>query len=133
VPVDVSFDPGASIVRGNANYAVTNQKVSCVSLDSYVAQHRITSIRLVKIDVEGAEDLVLKGASHTLRQLRPTAVIVEHAPLLLLQPEARWSSIVAIMQSASYSPYSIMPNGDLRPLGNVMPSDAVQNICFKAV
>jgi FkbM family methyltransferase len=49
--------------------------VECVMLDSFVADHGLTRVDVIKIDVEGAEDDVLAGASKTCRDLVPTLVI----------------------------------------------------------
>jgi FkbM family methyltransferase len=65
--------PSASLVKGWAGYNARNQKqvpVNCLDtfLNSRFADKRI----LIKIDVEGAEYSVLKGAIHTLaRQVKP--------------------------------------------------------------
>jgi FkbM family methyltransferase len=55
--------------------------VSCVSLDAWAARLGIGPIDLCKIDVEGHEVQVLKGARETLPQIR--RLIVEfHSPVL---------------------------------------------------
>lgn len=45
------------------------------TLDSFVAEHGIERVDLVKIDVEGAELSVLDGAKETLSALRPKVVL----------------------------------------------------------
>jgi len=52
------------------------------TLDDLVADAGLESVALVKIDVEGAEPLVLRGASETLGRWRP-AIVCEFFPLLL--------------------------------------------------
>lgn len=58
--------------------------VSAVTLDSYVTQHRLNreprSIRLVKIDVEGSEAAVLRGAKRLISQRDVDAFLVEVTP-----------------------------------------------------
>jgi FkbM family methyltransferase len=46
-------------------------KVPVTTLDIYAAQVGLKHLDLLKIDAEGAELFVLKGAEHTLRALRP--------------------------------------------------------------
>jgi FkbM family methyltransferase len=41
------------------------------TLDSYLEEKNVTSIRLIKCDIEGAERLFLRGASRTIRRYRP--------------------------------------------------------------
>ena len=64
-----------------SGYAVEQEKgnieVRCVSLDSYVARTGWTP-ELVKIDVEGAELAVLRGATHTIRNARPIFIVEVH-------------------------------------------------------
>ncbi|MEN0015273.1 MAG: FkbM family methyltransferase [Solirubrobacteraceae bacterium] len=51
-------------------------RVDAVSLDVLVDRHDLEP-RLIRIDVEGAERLVLEGARRTIEQYRPT-LMVEH-------------------------------------------------------
>lgn len=53
--------------------------VECQSLDHYMEQHTIRHVDLIKIDVEGAELCVLRGASLALLQKPKPYVIVEFA------------------------------------------------------
>jgi hypothetical protein len=48
-------------------------------LDEILPQLGITKVDFIKIDVEGADELVCKGATQTLRNQRPT-VLFEHNP-----------------------------------------------------
>jgi FkbM family methyltransferase len=58
----------------------TLYQVRSVALDSFVEQQGILPPSLIKIDVEGAEGLVLKGAINTLIQYRPVLFIELHGP-----------------------------------------------------
>lgn len=49
-------------------------KVAMTTLDGYLAQHGLEP-SLMKIDVEGAEKLVLEGAARVLRDIRPVIII----------------------------------------------------------
>jgi hypothetical protein len=48
--------------------------VPSTSLDAYVGKHR-DAPDLIKIDVEGAEIAVLRGASNLLRERHPTLIV----------------------------------------------------------
>lgn len=50
------------------------------TLDSIVQELDLESLKLVKIDVEGAEGKVLSGAQHTIERFRPHFVIDLHTP-----------------------------------------------------
>jgi len=53
--------------------------VPCRKVDTLIKLHKITKLDWVKIDVEGAESMVLKGMNDTLRTLSPTIVMEVHA------------------------------------------------------
>lgn len=55
-------------------------RIPTVSLDSLVASGRVRPPDVMKIDVEGAEFLVLQGARETLQKYRPSLVIEFHNP-----------------------------------------------------
>ncbi|MBL7848369.1 MAG: FkbM family methyltransferase [Cyclobacteriaceae bacterium] len=51
------------------------QRVQVITLDSYVTKQQPGPVSLIKIDVEGFELHVLRGAEHTLRQYKPVLFI----------------------------------------------------------
>lgn len=53
--------------------------VRCVTLDHFVRINNIHDVSLIKIDVEGAEGLVLDGAGKLIMQHRPTLMIEIHS------------------------------------------------------
>jgi FkbM family methyltransferase len=77
LPICESFTKTASVL----GYAVSGESrsiaVPSTSLDDYVSR---TGLRpgLVKIDVEGAELSVLRGARETLQQIRPVLLVEIH-------------------------------------------------------
>jgi FkbM family methyltransferase len=50
-------------------------EVPTITLDGYCSKHLVTRIDVVKLDVEGAELQVLKGAERVLTQMRPKWII----------------------------------------------------------
>ena len=56
--------------------------VDAMTLDAYLEAHDVTHVDAIKIDVEGAELLVLRGATATLNR--------DH-PLLIMEVEQRWT------------------------------------------
>lgn len=49
-------------------------EVEVITLDSYIQEHNLT-VGLIKIDVEGGEQLILQGALETIRRFRPVLLI----------------------------------------------------------
>jgi FkbM family methyltransferase len=59
----------------DASSAQATSAVRCAALDSYVDDHGLTDVRFIKIDVEGREFDVLKGAERTLKEFHPMVLI----------------------------------------------------------
>lgn len=69
---------GASLLepsRADAGAACTAFSVRCLRLDDYLAEHRLPPVGLVKIDVEGHEARVVRGALAMLREDRPALIL----------------------------------------------------------
>ncbi len=73
--VPLGHDPQAFSLIANAR-ATDGEVVETVTLDSLIDRAGLTRVDLIKIDVEGAEPLVIAGARDLLARLRP-AVIFE--------------------------------------------------------
>ncbi len=52
----------------------TKIEVPTTTMDDYIRKHDIRKLDLVKLDTEGAEHLILKGAEQTLSELRPLVI-----------------------------------------------------------
>jgi len=78
-----SFD-ASTTVKGNRNIG----ELALVSGDSYFQQRSITSIDLIKIDVEGFEKSVLRGLQKTLAANRPVVVFeMTHGSAISIQSQ----------------------------------------------
>jgi len=53
--------------------------VQCQSLDSYIEENRLTDVHVMKIDVEGSELHVLRGARSVLSRISKPQIIIEFA------------------------------------------------------
>src|SRR5262249_15003458 len=56
-------------------------EVEAMTLDSFAARERLERLDFIKIDIQGAEPLFLKGGMDTLRKLKPD---------LLMEIEPKW-------------------------------------------
>ena len=79
------FRPGAAPTTGSLRRdgdppGGSDFPTEVTALDSVVREFGLRAVRLVKIDVEGAESVVLSGASALLRELRPYLVVELHTP-----------------------------------------------------
>jgi FkbM family methyltransferase len=55
-------------------------EVRTLRLDDYVTTNAIHRVDIIKIDVEGAEDLVIEGAMSTIARHRPALIVEWNAP-----------------------------------------------------
>ncbi len=90
-------DPGST-------FASDSGDVQCrlVRIDDYVDQHHLTKVALIKIDVEGSELQVVRGAKETIRRDRPR-VICEVLPNLLARAGTCPAELFDEMTSLGYS------------------------------
>lgn len=88
------------------------KKVSVVAIDEYCK--RTGEIpEVLKIDVEGFETEVLKGAIHTLRSKRPY-MLLEVNPSRLQAAHSSVSELIGLCRSLGYSLYHIDPRASSR-------------------
>ena len=120
IPKAVGAEPGtaeftlrsqvdrSSFTSGSAEAAETLLKVEVTTLDTeYAGQH----VDLIKIDVEGFEDLVLQGAQQTIARSNPIIVFEAYEAALLTRVLAFFERI-----GGGYTIYRIASGGELRVL-----------------
>jgi len=78
-----------------------------ITLDSFCSQHKL-SPDLIKIDVEGAELGVLKGARETIQSHKPMIVLSVH-PRQLLDVDSSQEELQALIQEMQYTIFN--PDG----------------------
>lgn len=84
-------------------------RVPMITLDTFVHSHCIKSVDVLKIDVEGAEGLVLDGARKFLSDaaLRPRVILMELFDQNLRSYDTCALAIIDTMQSFGYTPFFI--------------------------
>lgn len=80
-----------------------DKKIHVVTLDHYTKEHDYT-IDLIKIDVEGADFDVLKGAERLLTEKKIKFIQVEHSDHIQLSGHS-WIELVEYMESKGYFCY----------------------------
>ena len=90
--------------------------VSTTTIDSFLAEQNISTIDILKLDVEGSEPEVLKGAYDTLKRNAITFLIFEY-----IQQESG-QQICDILTNSNYHLYWIHRSGQISPL-----TDEVKN------
>ncbi len=117
--LDISTgDTSASIVHRRAGEGQRTLTVDTVSLDGLVRRQGLDRVDLVKLDVEGAEDLALTGGQQLLERDRPTIVIEVWNPAA---PTIRRSE--DILRAAGYGFYRFDRAGRLTALPGLVEQD----------
>ena len=115
-----SFIQGASTTLPMSSY--TNYKpteVESASLDDLVARGRCLPPDLLKIDVEGAEGLVIDGGLETLRKYKPRIVMEVHSLPALLH-------VTTLLLSLGYS-FNLLEEEDRRCFVAIEPLNEADN------
>src|SRR5262249_1044464 len=84
-------------------------RVPALTLDHYSAQRHIETVNFLKVDVEGAEELVLKGAAGLLSTpaRRPRLVLLELYEAMLSKYGSGISRVVDCMEHFGYKPFVV--------------------------
>jgi FkbM family methyltransferase len=119
----------ASLMNLHQDEGSLEVQVPVDTLDRYFRANHIESFDLAKIDVEGAELLVVKGGADAIRT---------HRPLLFLELLRKWSKpfgyhpndLIALLHGWGYGCFAFT-NGALAPF-NTMTDDTTQTNFFFA-
>lgn len=84
--------------------------VVAVTLDEVLSQHGDPSVSLVKIDVQGAELRVLRGATNILRRSQP-ALFIEIDRTAMQQQGSDVRELVGFLAAHGYRPYRLRRSG----------------------
>ena len=82
-----------------------------ISLDSYAEREGIENIRLIKMDIEGAEPFALRGMVRVLSSPNPPAIICEAVPYLLESSGHELRDIFRFPESYGYHGRRITDDG----------------------
>ena len=91
-------------------------EVEVITLDSFCEQLGIESIDLLKIDVEGLDLEVLKGAERILARSPNVVVMSEVEPLNLVQQGLSYDDFIDYMHRRGFAPYYAAESGRLYAL-----------------
>lgn len=105
-----------------------HEPVPVISLDGYVREQGVTRVNVVKLDIEGAELMALRGMRLMLERAAAEVLLVEMLPDALtfnsigggarLRPSpdaSRWGELADLLEGYGYAPRRITPDGLLGP------------------
>ena len=102
------------------------------TLDQLVAEVGLTRVDFIKIDVDGWEVDVFRGARDVLTRFKPT-ILMELAPYVLAEHGRGTDELLGILTDAGYSfaELSQRPIGDIRSFARRVPQGAGVNVLAK--
>jgi FkbM family methyltransferase len=117
-------DPGQNSLGKDPGLKSSGEEVATQSLDNALDQASVECVDLIKMDVEGAEELVVRGANKVVSSYKPTIIFEvnqEAAARLGLSPRGAWD----LLQSLGYKFFNVRGDGvheanSLPILGNVV-------------
>lgn len=82
-------------------------EVGLETLDDYMVKNSIVRVDIIKMDVEGAELLVLKGAKSFLKQCAPKIIVFELADIHAAGFGYRCEEVLDLLRSMDYEIYTL--------------------------
>jgi FkbM family methyltransferase len=100
---------------GPGNWSLASQgqrsfKVHLVRFDDYARRHDLRRLDAVKIDVEGAEVRVLRGARESIERYRPV-IVFEVCPMWLRRMGTSVAELFEVVQAPGYTVHHLPQRG----------------------
>ena len=133
VHFSVSVDSAYSSMHATGRLAEEKSiHVPMITLDDYLSATSLNRIDVMKVDVEGAEDLVVRGGSGFLGDLnrRPRIVLMELFDGNLSSFDASVSSVIERMVSFGYQPHVLKAGGRRLEPYDLLKHSAFYNVVF---
>jgi len=74
------FPGGHASLAANANHRAINIPIKIKTVNRYLSEKQINHVDFVKVDIEGAELMFLKGATRLFEQKTPPVMLMEMSP-----------------------------------------------------
>lgn len=133
VEFSISSDSAYSSIKDSGRKSELEKlNLPIIKLDSYIKNNCIKKIDFIKIDVEGAEKLVIEGFINIINDpnLRPKLMMIELYDINLSAFKTSVYEIVDILLSTGYKPY-VLVNKKLIDFKKEIHSNLYQNVFFK--
>jgi FkbM family methyltransferase len=96
----------SSLMETGRKPVVERIRVPMTGLDEYCQSEHISRIDVLKVDVEGAEEQVIEGASRLLRDYPPRLIMLELYEPMLCVLGSGIERVLARMRGFGYSPHT---------------------------
>lgn len=93
---------------------VQTETVHCVALDEHFGD-RLAKIDAMKMDIEGAEGLALKGMAKLIDRSPRVKIMMEFCPAMLARYDCDAQFVIEFLRSRAFMCWTIQPDGALAP------------------
>lgn len=98
---------GAKVWGDGLLDTVDKVEVKMETLDNYCAQHQITSIDIMKLDAQGAENLILKGGEKSLKNGVVKIIYTEILTLPTYENQVEFDEMLALFRSMGFRLFNV--------------------------
>jgi len=116
----------ASISTKSAHAPERTIRVPCTTLDTFCKANGMSRIAMLKVDVEGFEALVFRGAENVLAKARPGVIYFEICPGLTRDAGFDPAEPAAYIAARGYSLHRIANGGGVEPVDATAASKVVR-------
>lgn len=119
-----------SSYRVDGRSSHTRGAIAVTTLDSYAAEHPMPRLDFIKIDTDGMEFAIVRGASATLARFRPS-ILFELGPDALRDARTSAAELVDYLRTLGYGFHrevSLEPFDDLLSEAGRLPADTSMNV-----
>jgi FkbM family methyltransferase len=129
-PEGVSNQGQGSLVNQSYKQLSVQCEVPTQTIDAFVASEKIERIDLMKVDIQGAEPLLLAGGKHVFGTMSPD-LMMEVSPEDLVGMGRTSRDLLRQVEDYGYSIFTLTPDG--RPSGRVRWSEVDENADFSNI
>jgi len=101
--------------------------VPTMSLDAYVAERGLSQVHLIKMDIEGAEAMAIKGANYLLSRPDAPAILMEVSTWQLRQNGSSVEELCGRLANLGYALQVVTGHGPM-PLSSIANREGVWNV-----
>jgi FkbM family methyltransferase len=103
----------ASVSGGNVSLASQGQvaeEIELTTLDGWAKEHELSRVDIIKLDIEGAETIALRGMSDVLERFQPT-LILEINPMWMERLSTSPEELLSLLNLHDYLVFDIRYRG----------------------